>query len=107
MPEKSPAIWKLGDYSFEAVRFALQDFPHRVSGEKPALTHSHIRQIAFEGAGSLGGTVVKLSPELNTLIGSAAAANPPSLKGSDMPWTFRLARRPLTATTKKIWSVIY
>ncbi|HGY6601197.1 TPA: hypothetical protein ACNTAM_005166, partial [Escherichia coli] len=53
---KVASYLKLGDYSFEAVRFALQDFPHRVSGEKPALTHSHIRQIAFEGAGSLGGT---------------------------------------------------
>ncbi|MSL39657.1 histidinol-phosphatase, partial [Escherichia coli] len=66
---KVASYLKLGDYSFEAVRFALQDFPHRVSREKPALRHSHIRQIAFEGAGSLGGTVVKLSPELNTRRG--------------------------------------
>ena len=67
--------------SYEAVRFALQDFPHRVSGEKPALTHSHIRQIAFEGAGSLGGTVVKLSPELNTLIGIRGSGKSSILEG--------------------------
>ncbi|HAT3652184.1 TPA: histidinol-phosphatase [Raoultella ornithinolytica] len=78
---KVASYLKLGDYSFEAVRFALQDFPHRVSGEKPALSHSHIRQIAFEGAGSLGGTVVKLSPELNTLIGIRGSGKSSILEG--------------------------
>ncbi|SPW81785.1 Uncharacterised protein [Escherichia coli] len=34
---KAASYLKLGHYSFEAVRFALQDFPHRVSVEKPAL----------------------------------------------------------------------
>lgn len=78
---KVASYLKLGDYSFEAVRFALQDFLHRVSGEKPHLTHSHIRQIAFEGAGSLGGTVVKLSPELNTLIGIRGSGKSSILEG--------------------------
>lgn len=78
---KVASYLKLGDYSFEAVRFSLQDFPHRVSGEKPALIHSHIRQIAFEGAGSLGGTVVKLSPELNTLIGIRGSGKSSILEG--------------------------
>lgn len=78
---KFASYLKLGDYSFEAVRFALQDFPHRVSGEKPHQTHSHIRQIAFEGAGSLGGTVVKLSPELNTLIGIRGSGKSSILEG--------------------------
>nr|WP_237727380.1 histidinol-phosphatase [Cronobacter dublinensis] len=78
---KVASYLKLGDYSFEAVRFALQDFPHRVSGEKPHQTHSHIRQIAFEGAGSLGGTVVKLSPELNTLIGIRGSGKSSILEG--------------------------
>ncbi|NEG81056.1 TrlF family AAA-like ATPase [Pantoea agglomerans] len=78
---KVASYLKLGDYSFEAVRFALQDFPNRVSGEKPALIHSHIRQIAFEGAGSLGGTVVKLSPELNTLIGIRGSGKSSILEG--------------------------
>lgn len=78
---KVASYLKLGDYSFEAVRFALQDFPHRVSGKKPHQTHSHIRQIAFEGAGSLGGTVVKLSPELNTLIGIRGSGKSSILEG--------------------------
>ena len=78
---KAASYLKLGHYSFEAVRFALQDFPHRVSVEKPALIHSHIRQIAFEGAGSLGGTVVKLSPELNTLIGIRGSGKSSILEG--------------------------
>lgn len=78
---KVASYLKLGDYNFEAVRFALQDFPHRVSGEKPALMHSHIRQMAFEGAGSLGGTVVKLSPELNTLIGIRGSGKSSILEG--------------------------
>lgn len=78
---KVASYLKLGDYSFDAVRFALQDFPHRVSGEKPPLIHSHIRQIAFEGAGSLGGTVVKLSPELNTLIGIRGSGKSSILEG--------------------------
>lgn len=78
---KVASYLKLGDYSFEAVRFSLQDFQHRVSGEKPPLTHSHIRQIAFEGAGSLGGTVVKLSPELNTLIGIRGSGKSSILEG--------------------------
>ncbi|MGE2229208.1 TrlF family AAA-like ATPase (plasmid) [Escherichia coli] len=78
---KVASYLKLGDYSFDAVRFALQDFPHRVGPEKPALLHSHIRQIAFEGAGSLGGTVVKLSPELNTLIGIRGSGKSSILEG--------------------------
>ncbi|ELY2857313.1 histidinol-phosphatase [Cronobacter dublinensis] len=78
---KVASYLKLGDYSCDAVRFALQDFPHRVSGEKPHQTHSHIRQIAFEGAGSLGGTVVKLSPELNTLIGIRGSGKSSILEG--------------------------
>ncbi|MBH3175954.1 TrlF family AAA-like ATPase [Serratia ureilytica] len=78
---KVASYLKLGDYSFDAVRFALQDYRHRVSGEKPTLIHSYIRQIAFEGAGSLGGTVVKLSPELNTLIGIRGSGKSSILEG--------------------------
>ena len=78
---KVASYLKLGDYSFDAVRFALQDFPHRVIKEKPHLAHSYIRQIAFEGAGSLGGTVVKLSPELNTLIGIRGSGKSSILEG--------------------------
>nr|WP_223540759.1 hypothetical protein [Enterobacter sp. JBIWA003] len=48
----------------------LQDFTHLVSRKKPSvLIHIYISQIALEGHGSLDGTVVKFSPELNTLTG--------------------------------------
>ncbi|MFD3232238.1 MULTISPECIES: TrlF family AAA-like ATPase [Rahnella] len=72
---------KLGNYSFDAVRFALQDFNNRVRPDMPLVTHSHIRQIAFEGAGSLGGTVVRFSPELNTLIGIRGSGKSSILEG--------------------------
>lgn len=78
---KVASYLKLGDFSFDAVRFALQDFHHRVSDDIQTVAHSHIRQIAFEGAGSLGGAVVKFSPELNTLIGIRGSGKSSILEG--------------------------
>lgn len=72
---------KLGDYTFEALRFALRDFPSRVRKEKPHTSHSHIRRISFEGAGSLGGTVMNLSSELNALIGIRGSGKSSILEG--------------------------
>ena len=72
---------KLGDYSFEALQFALRDFPSRVQKQKPHTSHSHIRRISFEGAGSLGGTVMNLSSELNALIGIRGSGKSSILEG--------------------------
>lgn len=72
---------KLGDYTFEALQFALRDFPSRVRKEKPDISHSHIRRISFEGAGSLGGTVMNLSSELNALIGIRGSGKSSILEG--------------------------
>lgn len=72
---------KLGDYSFEALQFALRDFSSRVRKEKPVTSHSHIRRIAFEGAGSLGGTSMNLTPELNALIGIRGSGKSSILEG--------------------------
>jgi len=72
---------KLGDYTFEALQFALRDFPSRVRKEKPDTSHSHIRRISFEGAGSLGGTVMNLSSELNALIGIRGSGKSSILEG--------------------------
>ncbi|HDL6874227.1 TPA: histidinol-phosphatase [Yersinia enterocolitica] len=72
---------KLGDYTFEALQFALRDYPSRVLKQKPDTSHSHIQRIAFEGAGSLGGTVMNLSPELNTLIGIRGSGKSSILEG--------------------------
>lgn len=59
---------KIGDYTFEAVKFALLDHANRVSSEPPPRTHSYLRSVSYEGA-KLEGTELALSPELNTLIG--------------------------------------
>lgn len=59
---------KLGELSFEAVKFALSDPAARVATELPKHEASHIRSIRFEG-GILDGETLDFSPELNTLIG--------------------------------------
>lgn len=59
---------KLGELSFEAVKFALSDPPARVAMEPPKHQASHLRSIHFDG-GILNGQTLHFSPELNTLIG--------------------------------------
>ncbi|MBP1626438.1 MAG: hypothetical protein H6Q00_913 [Holophagaceae bacterium] len=60
---------KLGEFSFEAVKFALFDHARRVRLSPPEPCNTAvIHQVAFEG-GMLGGTCVPLSPSLNCLIG--------------------------------------
>jgi ABC-type lipoprotein export system ATPase subunit len=60
---------KIGDFNFEAVRFALIDSIDRCSRERnhnPA--NSYIKSITFQG-GLLDGKQIYFSPELNNLIG--------------------------------------
>ena len=59
---------KIGELSFEAVKFALADHTARVKSEPPKHQGSYIRSIHFEG-GILNGQTLYFSPELNTLIG--------------------------------------
>ncbi|RQZ54247.1 histidinol-phosphatase [Burkholderia cepacia] len=59
---------KLGELSFEAVKFALSDPAGRVAMEPPKHQASHIRSIRFDG-GILDGQILHFSSELNTLIG--------------------------------------
>lgn len=59
---------KLGAFSFDAVRYALKDYPSRVSSAPFAYTHSHIKKLTFTG-GTLDSNIISFSPELNTLIG--------------------------------------
>lgn len=63
-----PIYLKIGDFSFDAVKYALLDYEHRVSSEIPKIEHSYVKSIEFEG-GKLGGMKVFPSPELNTFIG--------------------------------------
>jgi chromosome segregation protein len=59
---------KIGDFTFEAVKYALLDYKNRLASEPKKYGHSHIRSVSFEG-GVLDGETINLSPELNTLIG--------------------------------------
>ncbi len=59
---------KLGDLSFEAVKYALTDFHFRVTKDIPKVNHSHLNAVRFEG-GLLDGNRVTFSPHMNCLIG--------------------------------------
>lgn len=60
---------KLGELSFEAVKFALFDYERRVRPELPEARQAVLlRQVRFDG-GALNGLSVPLSPSLNCLIG--------------------------------------
>ncbi len=60
---------KLGELSFEAVKFALFDHAHRVCSEMSEPRQAALlRQVYFNG-GALDGIAVPFSPSLNCLIG--------------------------------------
>ncbi len=60
---------KIGDFNFEAVKYALTDINDRIrSKEKPVTNNSYIKSISFEG-GLLDRTEINFSPELNNFIG--------------------------------------
>ncbi|MDE0309196.1 MAG: hypothetical protein OXI60_05120 [Acidiferrobacterales bacterium] len=72
---------KLGDFSFEAVKFALRDKSSRVCADQPHYSHSSIKKVHFEGAGILGGAEICLSPELNTVIGIRGSGKSSVIEG--------------------------
>ena len=59
---------KLGEFSYSAVKFALQDYKNRVSVSIPKLRHGYIESISFQG-GKFTGQTITFSNQLNTLIG--------------------------------------
>lgn len=59
---------KIGEYSYSAVKFALQDYKNRVAELSPEPKHGYIESISFQG-GKFDGQIIRFSPELNTLIG--------------------------------------
>ena len=60
---------KLGELSFEAAKFALFDYAHRVRSDLPEPRQAVLlRQVRFDG-GALNGLAVPFSPSLNCLIG--------------------------------------
>lgn len=59
---------KIGEYSYAAIKFALQDYRDRVSESVPDNKHGFIESIYFQG-GKFDGQTIMFSRELNTLIG--------------------------------------
>lgn len=59
---------KIGDFNFEALKYALIDSENRIKSEMPRINNSYIKSIEFEG-GKLNGIKISFSPELNNFIG--------------------------------------
>ena len=59
---------KVGEYSFNAIKFALQDHDSRVTKEVDPCKHGFIESVSFQG-GKLDSVSIPFSKELNTLIG--------------------------------------
>ena len=59
---------KIGDFSYYAVKYALQDFQNRVYASTEPCNHGYIKSASFTG-GKLDGLTVNLSDGLNTFIG--------------------------------------
>lgn len=59
---------KIGDYNFEALKYALLDKEYRISDAVPTTTKSYLESIAFSG-GKLDGRKIILSPDMNNFIG--------------------------------------
>lgn len=66
--QEAKCYLKLGTLTFEAVKFALQNYPTRVSCEKPKHQSAWIRRAFFNG-GIFDGQTINFASELNTLIG--------------------------------------
>ncbi|MCI5145533.1 MAG: PHP domain-containing protein, partial [Candidatus Electrothrix sp. AR3] len=70
--DKKGETWlKIGDFTFEAVKYALSDHINRVRTKRPQrYQRSYIKSISFDGRdGILHGQQILFSPELNAVIG--------------------------------------
>lgn len=65
---KKQTYLKIGEYSYSAVKFALQDHENRVKNVVPEIKHGYLESISFQG-GKFDGQKICFSAELNTLIG--------------------------------------
>ena len=63
-----PCYLKIGQFSFDAIKYALNDFAFRLALSVPKANHSHIDAVRFDG-GLFSGVRVPFSPHLNCLIG--------------------------------------
>lgn len=66
--EGEQTFLKVGEHSYSAVKFALQDHDNRVADSIPETRHGYIESISFQG-GKFDGQRIVFSSGLNTLIG--------------------------------------
>jgi predicted ATPase len=66
--EEKKTFIKLGDFNFEALKYALTDYDRISPNTKPEIKNAYVKSIAFESR-LLEGTRIDFSPELNNLIG--------------------------------------
>lgn len=66
--EKKRTYVKIGDFNFEALKYALIDKEHRVRKDLFNQSNSYVKSICFIG-GKLNGQTIHFAPALNTLIG--------------------------------------
>ncbi len=59
---------KIGDYNFDALKYALMDYKYRVTNEIPSLNQAYIKSISFTSS-KQDIKQVSLSPAMNNLIG--------------------------------------
>lgn len=59
---------KIGDFNFEALKYALLDKEYRIAEIMPSCKQSYLKSISFSG-GKLDGRTIALSPDLNNFIG--------------------------------------
>ena len=113
---KKEETWlKLGDYTFEAVKYALADYAHRIRSQQlDSFQRSSIQSIRFEG-GILDSQQVNFTPELNALIGIRGSGKSSLLeavryaldipfgdKTSDEPYKKRLVEHTLGSGGKVV-----
>jgi len=61
-------FFKLSDYNFDAVKYALLDHKYRISSEIPVQENAYIKSIKYE-TGKLADKTIFLNPAMNNLIG--------------------------------------
>lgn len=59
---------KIGDYNFDALKYALMDYKYRVTNEIPSLNQAYIKSISFT-SGKQDIKQIALNPAMNNLIG--------------------------------------
>ncbi len=67
--DEKKSYLKLGDFSFEAVKYALVHHKERVNQEIPITQHCYLQKITIEQNEGKGNLEIPFSPDLNTIIG--------------------------------------